>query len=236
MGKKKIVGLFDQNLLISIMEEKVMEIVARVRQRMNGAVVESMQESGIIYKVNYGVTIPELQQIAKPYKGDHDLAIRLFDEDIRECKIIASMIDDPSKVNGDQVDNWSDEFVNIEIVDQVCSNLFWKSDFALPRSYEWCLSDDNLLQKAGLLIVGHRASDKTVNDSIFEPYINIVENIVETDNELISNSAIFTLRQIGKRSEALKEKVLNAAERMSESDFGIAAWIGSQLIFDLSEE
>jgi len=218
------------------MEEKVMDIIERIKQRMNGAVVDSMQELGIIYKVNYGVTIPELQQIAQPYKGDHELAIRLFDEDIRECKIIASMVDDPDKVTGDQIDNWSDDFVNIEIVEQVCGNLLWKSDFALPRSFEWCIEDDNLLQKAGLLIAGHRASDKTVNDSIFEPYIDIVENIVETDDELISNSAIFTLREIGKRSEALKEKVLLAAERMSESDFGIAAWIGSQLIFDLTEE
>ncbi len=236
MGKKKIVGLFDQNLLISIMEEKVMEIVARVRQRMNGAVVESMQESGIIYKVNYGVTIPELQQIAQSYKGDHDLAIRLFEEDIRECKIIASMIDDPAKVSGEQIDAWSEEFSNQEIVEQICANLFWKSDFALPRSFEWCLEEDALMKKAGLLIAGHRASDKSIKDSIFEPYISIVEELAETEDELVSNSALYALREISKRDESLKVKVLSAADRMSASDFGIAAWIGNQLIFELTEE
>ena len=218
------------------MGEKVIDIIIQVKQRMNGAVVNSMQELGIIYKVNYGVTIPELQQIAKPYIGDHDLAISLFEQDIRECKIIASMIDDPTKVTGEQIDSWSDEFVNIEIVEQVCGNLFWKSDFALPRSLEWCLEDNNLLQKAGLLIAGHRASDKTVSDSLFEPYIEIVENIVETDDERISASAIFTLREIGKRSQYLKNKVIQVASRMSESEFSIAAWIGSQLIFEFTEE
>lgn len=218
------------------MEEKVMDIIMQIKHRMNGAVVNSMQESGIIYKVNYGVTIPELQQIAQPYKGDHDLAIQLFEQDIRECKIIASMIDTPAKVTGEQIDNWSNDFTNIEIVEQVCSNLFWKSDFAIPRSIEWCLEDDNLLQKAGLLIAGNRASDKTIKDSIFEPYIGIIENLVETDDELVSNSAIFALREIGKRSEPIKEKVLEAAERMAESDFGIAAWIGSQLLFEFTEE
>jgi 3-methyladenine DNA glycosylase AlkD len=234
MGLKKNCRFVRLNFAFDM--EKVIDIIGQVKQRMNGEVVNSMQESGIIYKVNYGVTIPELQQIAKPYVGDHDLAISLFEQDIRECKIIASMIDDPAKVTGEQIDSWSDEFVNIEIVEQVCGNLFWKCDSALPRSIEWCLEDDNLLQKAGLLVAGHRASSKTISDSIFEPYIGIVENIVETDDELISNSAIFTLREIGKRSQDLKDKVLQASERMSESDFGIAAWIGSQLIFEFTEE
>ena len=203
---------------------------------MNGAVVESMRESGIVYKVNYGVTIPELQQIAQPYKGNHDLAIQLFEQDIRECKIIATMIDDPAQVTGDQIDNWCEDFDNVEIVEQVCSNLFWKSDFALPRSYEWCIEDDDLMKKAGLLIVGHRASDTTIKDSIFEPYINIIEEISEIEDDTVSNSAIYALRQIAKRSDNLSEKVLQTAERMSESDFDIANWIGNQLLFELTEE
>ena len=218
------------------MEEKVKEITALIKQRMNGAVVESMRESGIVYKVNYGVTIPELQQIAQPYKDDHELAIRLFEEDIRECKIIASMIDDSAKVTGDQIDAWSESFSNVEIVEQVCNNLLWKSDFALPRSYEWCLEDDELLKKAGLLIIGHRASDTNIKDSVFEPYINIVEDLAETEDELVSNSAIYALRQIAKRSESLNDRVLQAANRMSVSDFGIANWIGNQLLFELTEE
>ncbi len=217
-------------------KERVKEIIGLIKQRMNGAVVDSMRESGIIYKVSYGVTIPELQHIAQPYKGDHDLAILLFEEDIRECKIIASMIDDPKQITGDQIDTWSEEFNNQEIVEQICNNLLWKSDFALPRSFEWCLEEDALMKKAGLLIAGHRASDSTVKDSVFEPYINIVEELAETEDELVSNSAIYALREIAKRSESLKDKVMEAADRMSASDFGIATWIGNQLLFELTEE
>jgi 3-methyladenine DNA glycosylase AlkD len=218
------------------MDEKLIDLIAHIKQRMNGAVVESMRESGIIYKVSYGVTIPELKEIALPYKGNHDLAIQLFEQDIRECKIIASLIDDPTQVTGDQIDRWCEDFNNIEIVEQVCNNLLWKSDFALPRSYEWCLDDDELMKKAGLLIIGHRAADTTIKDSIFEPYIRIVEELAETEDEIVSNSAIYALRQIAKRSEDLNKKVHQAAVRMSESGFGIANWIGNQLLFELTEE
>lgn len=218
------------------MDEKVIDIIAQIKQRMNGAVVESMRESGIIYKVSYGVTIPELQEIAQPYKGNHELAIQLFEQDIRECKIIASMIDNPAHVTGNQIDEWCEDFNNTEIIEQVCNNLFWKSDFALSRSYEWCIEDDELMKKAGLLIIGHRASDTSIKDSIFEPYIGIVEEIAESEEEILSNSALYALRQIAKRSDNLSEKVIQAAERMSESDFGIANWIGNQLLFELTEE
>lgn len=218
------------------MDEKVIDIIAQIKQRMNGAVVESMRESGIIYKVSYGVTIPELQEIAQPYKGNHDLALQLFEQDIRECKIIASIIDDPAQVTGDQIDAWCEDFYNNEIVEQVCNNLLWKSDFALSRSYEWCIEDDELMNKAGMLIIGHRASDTSIKDSIFEPYIGIVEEIAESEEEILSNSALYALRQIAKRSDYLKAKVVQAAERMTESDFGIANWIGNHLLFELTEE
>ena len=211
-------------------------VVAEIKHRMNGNVVDSMREEGIVYKESYGVTIPQLREIALPYNGDHELALRLFQEDIRECKIIASMIDDPSKVTGEQIDDWSNDFDNIELVEQLCSNLFYKSDFALTRSIEWCIQDDTLYQKAGLLIIGKRASDPKLKDSIFEPYTGIIENLCETEEELVKNSALFALREIAKRSEYLRTRVISAAERMTVSDFEIASWVGNQLLFELTEE
>ena len=69
--------------------EKILEIKTQIRHRMNGEVADNMRREGLIYKVNYGVSIPELQQIAKGFKGDHELALELFNDEIRECKIIA---------------------------------------------------------------------------------------------------------------------------------------------------
>ena len=146
--------------------EKVLEIKSQIIHRASGEVAENMRMAGIIYKVNYGVPIPELKELAKPYKGDHDLALELYAEDIRECKILASLIADPERLTGEQIDEWAAEFTNPEIVEQVCGNLFWKSEFALSRSIEWCLSNDELLRKAGLLIIALKASDTAIKESL----------------------------------------------------------------------
>lgn len=215
--------------------EKVLEIKSQIMHRANGEVAENMRRAGIIYKVNYGVPIPELKEMSKPYKGDHGLALELFKEDVRECKILASLIADPEKLTGEQIDEWATEFTNPEIVEQVCSNLFWKSEYALSRSIEWCLSTDELMRKAGLLIIARKASDTTLKESILEPYVGIIENMAEEMTDLTQSAAQFALREIAKRSPTLAARVMETASRMTELENELAAWVGNELLFELSE-
>lgn len=214
--------------------ETVLEVISKIRQLRNGDTANSMRQMGIIYPVNYGVSIPDLKTIAKPFTGDHPLALALFEQDIRECKIMASIIDDPKQVNGEQVDRWSNDFNNIEIVEQVCSNLFWKVDCSLSRSIEWCLGENPLLIKAGLIIVMRKASDFETKDTVFEPYFEIIENLPD-ENELdYTGYAVGALRQIAARNEILNEKALKTSLNLANSPSAVKAWIGNQLLFELT--
>lgn len=215
--------------------EKLLEVKSQIMHRANGEVADNMRRAGIIYKVNYGVPIPDLKELSKPYKGDHDLALELYKEDIRECKILASLIAEPEKLTGEQIDEWAAEFTNPEIVEQVCGNLLWKSEYALSRSIEWCLSTDELMRKAGLLIIARKASDTTLKESLLEPYIGIIENMTDDMTDLTQSAAQFALRQIAKRSPSLVAKVMEAASRMTESENELAAWVGNEILFELTE-
>lgn len=212
--------------------EIVLEVVSKLRQLRNGDAVDTMTRMGIIYPINYGVSIPNLKQIAAQYVGNHNLAITLFEQDIRECKILASLIDDPAQVTGEQIDQWSAHFTNIEIVEQVCSNLFWRVEYSLPRSIEWCLGNDPLTIIAGLIISMRCAANMDINDSIFEPYFEIIENLPQGSEFNYGNYAVGALRQIAKRSNAFREKALQTAHNLSNSEYDVKAWIGSQLLFE----
>lgn len=210
-----------------------LQIIEKVKANRNGDVSLSMARMGIFYGVNYGVSVSVLKEIAQFYHGDHELALFLFDQDIRECKILASLIDDPHKVTGEQMDSWIQSFTNSEIVEQVCSNLFWKSEYALSRSIEWCLSNDELLQKAGMIIAARRATDNEVKDAVFDPYIDIVDNFDEGQMAQAKITVSFTLRQIALRNSDFRAKVFSLAKRMAESDDESRAWVGSQLLYEL---
>ncbi len=215
--------------------EKVLELKAKVKHLMNAEVADAMRREGIIYKVNYGVSIPELKALAKPYLGDHELALELFREEIRECKLLATMIDDPELITGEQLDEWANDFTNPEIVEQVCGNLFWRTGYALSRSIEWCLDDDELFQKAGLLIIARKASDPNVGVNLLQPYIGVIENMADTMTDTILSSMSFALREIAKRSPELCGMVLSVAQRMTQLDNELAAWLGNELIYELTE-
>lgn len=215
---------------------ELQRIIQEVKRQMNGPVSQSLSELGIEYKVNYGVSIPELQSIAKDYTGNHELALSLYEQDIRECKLLASMIDDPKLVTGEQIDNWAQSFTNHEIVEQVCSNLLWKTDCALSRSIEWCLTDNEFLQKAGLIIAARSASDINVKDIVFEPYLEIIEGFESETFSAQKVSIEFALRQIAKRNTLFKQKVLAIAKALTNSSDEHKAWVGSQILFEFEED
>ena len=217
-------------------QEKVFDIIGRIRRLMNGDVATTLRQLGITYKVTYGLTVPQMREIANNYVGDHELALALFNQDIRECKLIASMVDDPKQVTGEQIDQWAEEFTNTEIVEQVCSNLLWATEYALSRSIEWCLNDNELLNKAGLTIAGKRATDTTIKDRIFEPYLGIAEAIADKGTDTTRSACAFALRQIGLRSDALRAKVIETAERLTQLNNESAGWIGSQILFEFTQE
>ena len=215
----------------------IQQIIQEIKNRKNGRVSQSLTNRGIYYKVNYGVTITELKEIAEPYKNDHELALLLYQQDIRECKVMASIIDDPKKVTIKQMDIWAQGFTNPEIVEQTCTNLFWKSEFGLSKSIEWCLSANELLIKAGLILIGRIAMSKEIiKDIVFEPYIDIIDGYNNSTIAVNKNNIEFALRQIARRNNTHKQEVLTLAKKMSTSDNEHRVWIGEQLLFELGSE
>ena len=57
-----------------------------------------MAKYGITPAKTYGVTIPNSRKIAKEIGADHKLAQQLWASDIRETRILASMIEGPEMV------------------------------------------------------------------------------------------------------------------------------------------
>jgi len=74
------------------LHEQLKEIKTQLRLSMNGAVSQSMREKGLVYKLNFGVELPRIKAIAGGYEKDHSLAQALWKEDIRECKIMAGLL------------------------------------------------------------------------------------------------------------------------------------------------
>lgn len=133
--------------------EKLKQIKQSFRLLMNGTASRSMREKGTDYKVNWGVSLPDLQQLAREYKKDYDLAIALWKEDIRECKIMATLLMPADQMPPEVVDIWMEQVSSQEIVEMAAFNLFQYLAYAPILSYQWIAASDELRQMAGYLVL-----------------------------------------------------------------------------------
>ena len=73
---------------------------------MNGMVSQSMREKGMEYKLNFGIEYPRIKEIAAGYEPDHELAQALWKENIRECKILAGLLQPADTFYPEIADIW----------------------------------------------------------------------------------------------------------------------------------
>ena len=83
--------------------------------QMNGVASASMREKGIGGYLNWGIQLPALRNIAQQYGKDYDLAAALWKENVRECKILATLIMPAERMSSDLVDLWMEQTTTQEM-------------------------------------------------------------------------------------------------------------------------
>jgi 3-methyladenine DNA glycosylase AlkD len=133
-------------------EAQIVKIKHKIRLSMNGIVSGQMAENGIIYKKNYGVSVPRIKEIASLYAPDHDLARRLWNLQIRETMIMATLLEPVETFTPEISRNWIESFTQTEIVEQACMNLFSKLPFANTLCLECVKSNKTWMQITGFVL------------------------------------------------------------------------------------
>jgi len=153
-------------------QQQVKEIKQSFRQMMDGSVAASMRTKGVDYKLNWGATLPRLREKAEEIGKNYDLAIALWKENVRECKILATMIMPPSEVLPEVIDIWMEQTPTQEIAEQAAFNLYQYLPYAPEKAYTWMASSEPLYQLCGFHIVtrlfmnGQEPNERGINEFI----------------------------------------------------------------------
>ena len=68
---------------------RMIKLLGAMRKQMNGAVADAMFYYGNNYGLNYGVSLPTVRQIAREQSADHELALYLYKQQVRELRLAA---------------------------------------------------------------------------------------------------------------------------------------------------
>jgi 3-methyladenine DNA glycosylase AlkD len=213
------------------------EILDRLKALSNPKAVEGMARFGINPENTYGVSIPNLRQIAKELGTDHHLAQELWSSGIHEAKILASMIDDPEEVIEVQMERWVKDFDSWDICDQCCSNLFDKTDLAYQKAVEWSARDEEFVKRAGFVLMATLAvHDKKAEDRAFLQFLPLIKRESTDARNLVKKAVNWALRQIGKRNIVLNIKAIETAKAIRELETRSAQWIAADALRELTSE
>lgn len=134
-------------------QDTIRKIKAELRLAMNGVASAYMRESGMRYKLNFGVELPRLRDIAREFVPDHGLAQALWKEDIRECKLLAAMLQPAESFYPEIADIWTENMPNTEIAQHTVQNLYCRLPYASQKAFEWIADDREMFQICGYLIL-----------------------------------------------------------------------------------
>ncbi len=210
------------------------EVIERLKQASDALHLEGMKRYGIDNSRALGVSMPKLRVLAKEIKKDQVLSLELWETGIHECRILASMIGDPKLVTPKQIDSWTADFHSWDVCDQVCGNLFDRTEFAINKAFEYSASEKEYIKRAGfVLMAGFAVHDKKADDMAFMPFFPIIEREAWDDRNFVKKAVNRALRQIGKRNAALRQIAIAVAKRIAQQDTKSAKWIAKDALAEL---
>ena len=149
---------------------QLMGIKRSFRLWMNGPGSQSMRDKGLDYKINWGVPLIELKRMAAEYGKNYELAIELWKEDIRECKILAMLIMPAERMDEELVDVWMESVHNQELAELLAFNLLQNVKHAPAIAYQWIASENVIRQICGysilsrLFMKGQEPNERGINE------------------------------------------------------------------------
>lgn len=213
----------------------VHQLLTRLKGCSNPETLAGMARYGIITDKALGIKIPVLRQIAKEIGKNHILADELWQTNYLEARMLASMIDEPSKVREEQMELWVKEFNSWDICDQVCSNLFEKTALAYPKAFEWAERQEEFTKRAGFVLMARLAvSDKEAPDSRMEEFFPVIIAGSTDERNFVKKAVNWALRQIGKRNIPLNLKAIEIARVIKQIDTKTARWIAADALRELT--
>ena len=192
--------------------QRMIALLGRVRKQMNGAVSESMATDGENYGLNYGVSIATLREIAATEQPDTDFAKYLYQQQVRELRLIACHLVEPEKVDIHDFPFWARGIRNAELAEELAFALLSKIYDINSLMGIWTTESNEMVAYAALMAASR--NERTTTEVSFIA----VEKAVRANptSEYIALGAVTLLCYVASRDKSVKVGIPVLLERMPD--------------------
>lgn len=172
-------------------EDKVREIKQSFRLLMNGVIAQSMRDKGMDYHVNWGASLMHLREMANEYEQDIELASALWKENVRECKILATMLMPCSELRKETAMQWIKDTHTQEIAEIAAMNLYQYLPYAAEMAVMLIQDEDDMVRMQGYNILARlfRNGERSVDGNVTAAFVENVCEALQSENIAVKHSA-----------------------------------------------
>lgn len=183
----------------------------------------------------FGVTMRDVQALAKHVGPSHALAGALWDTGWYEARVLAAYVDEPGEVTSAQMDRWCRDFDNWGTCDTVCFVLFDRTPLAWTKVTQWARRTGEYQKRAAFaLLWGLTVHDKEAADGRFLRGLALIERAATDERHFVKKAVNMALRATGKRNAALNAAAVAVARRLAGSSDATARWVGKDALRELT--
>lgn len=194
------------------MQEKIKEIRTRLRLGMNGVVSQSMREKGVVYKLNFGLLIPQIREIAASFEKESALAAALWKEDIREFKILATLLQPEDEYTWDDALRWISQIPYQEIAEQLCFNLLKKLSYAEELAWHCFFREEGYFRTVAFLVAAHLCrAGHSMEERTAYALLGTGRYVMDQGVSSAQRAALLAWKQYGRQSPGQAAQVLSLA-------------------------
>jgi 3-methyladenine DNA glycosylase AlkD len=195
---------------------------------------ENLARFGITAQNALGVSMANVQRLAKRLGRSHALAAELWKTGCYEARLLTSFVDEPARVTPAQMDRWCRDFDNWGICDTVCFHLFDRTPHAWSKVEQWHDQRGEFVRRAAFALLASLAlHDKRAGDAPFIEGLVLVERAATDERNFVKKGVSWALRLIGRRNRALNARALIVARRLAASPDAAARWVGNGTLKEL---
>lgn len=219
-------------------QETIREIKAQFRLFMNGVASHSMREKGLDYKLNFGIELPRLKEISLRYEKNHSLAGELWKENIRECKILATLLQPVETFLPEIADIWVEDIRQPEMAELLCMNLFQHLPYASTKAFQWMADEREYFQVCGFLTLarlfmkGGYLNERAENEFLDQAIATLSD---EKESHRPAQAALTALRMYVRLGKSQAQAALKATLTLGKGDNNYGLTIRQQLEDEIIE-
>ena len=198
--------------------ETIKEIKKQFRLFMNGVVSQSMREKGLDYKLNFGIELPRLKEIAAKFEKNHDVAQALWKENIRECKILAGLLQPVETFYPEIADIWVEDMHYPEIAELTCMNLFQHLPYASEKAFQWMADEGEYFQFCGYMLMARLLMNgNEMNERAENEFLDQALTSLQGEAGMVCRGAATALRKYAQQSPSNAKNILKMLHPLAGS-------------------